>query len=136
MPHYGFRWGPEDNAKAISAATGMKCTAEMLVDAHRRRRLLELAYIKLCERVFGEMEEIPFKLLMPKPDGRSKGSILDIAKIPGVTNRYYELMGIDPWTHLPTRQELERLRMKDVADTLDKAAAAEEAPAKSPKRKK
>lgn len=124
-------WGPEEVAKAITAATGTKCTSETLVDAHRRRRLLEFAYIKLCERAFGEKEEIPFKIVQPRPDGRFKGATIDIGKVPEVTNRYYELMCIDPWTRLPLRTELERLGMKDVADTLDKAAAAEEAPAEA-----
>jgi hypothetical protein len=54
-------------------------------------------------------------------------------------------MGIDPWTHLPKREELERLGLKDVADMLDnleeKAAALDETPVeatpvKSPKRRK
>jgi len=107
--------------------------------------LLEFAYIKLCERAFNEPEEIAFKVLQPRPDGRFKGAVIDIEKIPQVTNRYYELMGIDPWTRLPKREELERLGLKDVADMLDnleeKAAVAEEAPAeatpaKSPKRRK
>jgi aldehyde:ferredoxin oxidoreductase len=133
-------WGPEEVAKAVTAATGTKCTAVMLNDAHRRRRLLEFAYIKLCERAFGEMEEIPFKIVQPRPDGRFKGAVIDLGKVPEVTSRYYELMCIDPWTRQPTRQELERLGMKDVADTLEKAeekaAAAEEAPTKSPKRRK
>jgi len=138
-------WGPEEVAQAITAATGTKCTAEMLNDAHRRRRLLEFAYIKLCERVFNEPEEIAFKVLQPRPDGRFKGAVIDIGRAPEVTNRYCELMGIDPWTRLPTRQELERLGMKDVADMLDsleeKAAVPEETlveatPAKSSKRRK
>lgn len=145
LHHWGFWWGPEENAQAISAATGMTCTAEMLLDAHRRRRLLELTHIKLCERAFGEIEPIPFKMLRPKPDGQFKGYALDIEKIPQVTNRYYEIMGIDPWTHLPKREELERLGLKDVADMLDnleeKAAALDETPVeatpvKSPKRRK
>jgi hypothetical protein len=84
-------------------------------------------------------------MLMPKPDGQFKGAFLDIEKIPQVTNRYYEIMGIDPWTHLPKREELERLGLKDVADMLDnleeKAAALDETPVeatpvKSPKRRK
>jgi aldehyde:ferredoxin oxidoreductase len=127
MPHYGFRWGPEDNAQAISAASGIKCTTEMILDAHRRRRLLELAHIRLCYRAFGEKMELPLKLLMPKPDGRSKGSSLDLAKIPQVSQRYCELMGIDPETQLPKRAELERLGLKDVADMLDGLDSKEKA---------
>jgi hypothetical protein len=57
---------------------------------------------------------------------------LDTAKIPRVTSRYYELMGIDPWTRQPKREELEELELKDVTDMLDKleekAVIPEEAP--------
>ena len=56
---------------------------------------------------------------MPKPDGQFQGAFLEIAEIPEVTNRYYELMGIDAWTRLAKREELERLGVKDVADMLE-----------------
>ena len=117
----------------------------MLVDAHRRRRLLELAYHQLCVRAFGEQEEIALKMLVPRPDGHFKGATIDIEKALQVLSRYCELMGVDPATKLPLRSELERLGLKDVADMLDnleeKAAATEETPveatpAKSPKRRK
>jgi aldehyde:ferredoxin oxidoreductase len=145
VPQAGCWWGPEEIARAISAATGMDCTTDMIIDSHRRRRLLELAYVRLCERVFNEPEELALKILVPRPDGHFKGATIDIGKIPEVTNRYYEIMGIDPWTRLPKREELERLGLKDVADMLEKLeenpAATEETPveatpAKSPKRRK
>ena len=56
---------------------------------------------------------------MPKPDGQFQDAFLDTPKIPQVTNRYYELMGIDAWTRLAKREELERLGVKDVADMLE-----------------
>jgi aldehyde:ferredoxin oxidoreductase len=119
MPHYGFRWGPEDNARAISAATGTNCTNEVILDAHKRRRLLELTHVRLSYRAFGEPMSLPSKLLLPKPDGRSKGSHLDLGKVPQVARGYCELMGIDPDTQLPTRKELERLGLNDVANMLE-----------------
>jgi aldehyde:ferredoxin oxidoreductase len=141
-PHlYGW-WGPEDMARAISTATGMNCTTEMLLDAHRRRRLLELTYCELCRRALGEQEEISPKMLQPRPDGHFKGAVLEFGKIPQVTNRYYEVMGIDPVTRLPSRKELERLGLQDVADMLESLeleetpATPEEAPhEESPKRR-
>jgi aldehyde:ferredoxin oxidoreductase len=119
IPQCGCWWGPEEIAQAITAATGTSCTAEMLVDAHRRRRLLELTYWELCHRALGEPEEIPLKILQPRPDGYFKGWTMDFVKIAQVANRYYELMGIDPVTHFPTTRELERLGLKDVADRLE-----------------
>lgn len=118
-PQFGMWWGPKEIAKAITAVTGDETTEEMVVNAHRRRRLLELTYWKLCERSFGEKDEIPIKFLKPRPDGRFKGHIFNIAKIPITVNRYFELMGIDPETQLPKRAELERLGLKDVADMLE-----------------
>jgi hypothetical protein len=70
---------------------------------------------------------LPLKLLMPKPDGRSKGSSLDLGKIPQLSQRYCELMGIDSETQLPKRAELERLGLKDVADMLDGLDSREKA---------
>jgi len=119
LPQTGCWWGPEDIARAISVATGMSCTTEMLLDAHRRRRLLELTYLRLCYDALGEQEEISLKLLQPRPDGYFKGWIADFEKVLQVTNRYYELMGIDPATGLPLRKELERLGLKDAADRLE-----------------
>ena len=69
-----------------------------------------------------EKDSIPVKLMKPRPDGKFKGQMFNLAKMPITINRYYEIMGIDPETHVPTRKELERLGMKDVADMLDKRA--------------
>lgn len=118
IPQCGCWWGPEEVAQAITATTGTSCTAEMLINAHRRRRLLELAYWELCHRAIGEPEEIPLKILEPRPDGYFKGWAMDFVKIPQVADRYYQLMGIDPVTRLPLTKELERLGLKDVADRL------------------
>jgi aldehyde:ferredoxin oxidoreductase len=119
VPQAGVWWGPGEIAQAITAATGVDTTREMLVDAHRRRRLLELTYFKLCERAFGVRDAPPIKLIKPRPDGKFKGAKFNLGKMPKTVSRYYELMGMDPLTQLPTRQELERLGMNDVADMLD-----------------
>ncbi|MFC2027236.1 aldehyde ferredoxin oxidoreductase N-terminal domain-containing protein [Chloroflexota bacterium] len=119
LPQVGCWWGPEDVARAITAATGTECTTELLVNAHKRRRLLELTYMQLCYRAFGEQDEIPMKLLRPRPDGYFKGAIADFERVLQVMNRYYELMGIDPVTCLPLREELEKLGLVDVADMLE-----------------
>jgi aldehyde:ferredoxin oxidoreductase len=118
-PHT-FGWlSPEEIARAVSAATGTDCSTEMLLDAHRRRRLLELAYHQLCVRAFGVPYSIPVKLAKPRPDGHYKGAKFNLAKMPQVIKRYCELMGLDPETRLPLRSELARLGMHDVADMLE-----------------
>ena len=87
--------------------------------------MLELAHIRLSYQAFGEKMDLPLKLLMSKPDGRAKGTSLDLGKIPQVSQKYCELMGIDPETQLPKRMELERLGMKDVADKLEDSDSKE-----------
>jgi len=119
VPQAGMWWGPAEVAQAVTAATGTSTTRDMIVNAHRRRRLLELTYCKLCERAFGERDEMPLKLMKPRPDGKFKGQAFNLGKLPVTVNRYFELMGIDPETQLPKRAELERLGLKDVADRLD-----------------
>jgi len=119
LVYAGAQFKIEDVVRAISATTGSDCTAEMLVNAHRRRRLLELAYAQLCYRAIGEEEEICVRGLEPRPDGLFKGYKIDVEKLPQVMAKYYDLMGIDMDTMLPKRKELERLGMKDVADMLE-----------------
>ena len=104
---------------------------------------MELAHSQLCARAFGEAEEIPWKLLRPKPDGYAKGVSIDFEKMPLVTNRYFELIGVDPVTRLPLRSELERLGLKDVADRLEElqpqeapATPEETSPQESPEKRK
>ena len=120
LPGWGAGWGIEDMAQAISAATGMNCTTEMLMDAHKRRRLLEMTHSQLCDRAHQIEEVFPVQMLEPKQDGQFEGHMIDIEKLPQVILRYFELMGIDPDTHLPLREELERLGLDDVADMLGK----------------
>jgi hypothetical protein len=78
-----------------------------------------MTHVQLSYRALGEPMTLPTKLLLPKPDGRSQGSFLDLGKVPQVARGYCELMGIDPDTQLPTRKELERLGMNDVANMLE-----------------
>jgi len=125
VPQAGMWWGPSEVAQAVAAATGTSTTSEMVVDAHKRRRLLELTYCKLCERAFGERDEMPLKLMKPRPDGKFKGHTFNLGKLPVTVNRYFELMGIDAETQLPRRAELERLGLKEVADMLQGAHSKE-----------
>jgi aldehyde:ferredoxin oxidoreductase len=114
-------------AEAINAATGMSFTPDTLTDAHKRRRLLEMTHIQLCNRAHEVEEFFPVKMLEPKKDGKFAGHAIDIEKLPQVIVRYFELMGIDPDTHLPLRSELERLDLGDVADMLEEKGLVESA---------
>jgi hypothetical protein len=53
------------------------------------------------------------------------GWTIDFAEIAQVANQYYELMGVDPATHLPTTKELLRLGLKDVAERLERLQSRE-----------
>ncbi len=118
LPHGGAWWNPDRIAQAITAGTGLNCSEDRLLETVQRRRMLELAYHELCRRVVIEEDVLPFRLLKKRPDGYYKGEEVDLEKLYQVVERYCEIRGLDPDTLLPTRKELERLGISDVADRL------------------
>ena len=121
LPHAGFWWGPEENARAIEAVTGVPCPTERLLDAIQRRRLLEISYHHLCTEARGDEEVSPSKLIQKwlNRDGIYEGDVPEIEKFHLVVEKYYELRGCDPDTEIPTRRELARLGLDEVADRLE-----------------
>ena len=134
-PHAGCTWDTEDTAAAIRAATGEPCTTEMLLEAIQRRRLLEASYNILCERINGEVPEIPGALVRgsmePIPDGPFKGQEWDDEASEQVGEDYCELRGCDPDTGVPTREALEKVGLKDLADKLEASEPEDVHPAES-----
>lgn len=118
----GLRTNIDDLAKWIRAATGMDCTSEMLVDAAGRKRLLEASYNVLCERLIGEKPYVSQywmnRGLAPVTGGYYKGDVVNLEKMFPVALEYYKLRGYDS-NGVPTREELERRGLKDVADRLE-----------------
>jgi aldehyde:ferredoxin oxidoreductase len=132
----GTRGGLELFSQWLTAATGTKYTAEKLKEVIHRKRMLELSYYLMCERLVGE-EIVPspkFHWFVPRPDGHFKGKswASDLEGSVKAGNEYSELWGVDPDTGVPTREGLERLGLKGMADRLDAVlnpSGAETAPA-------
>jgi hypothetical protein len=83
---------------------------------------VELAYYHLCGKARGE-EEITsqrmFEVLINR-DGHYAGQAPDLEKLPTVTDNYYKGRGCDPDTGIPTRKNLEKYGLADIADRLEK----------------
>jgi len=56
----------------------------------------------------------------PVPDGPNKGKRLDRAMFEKMLDEYYEVVGWDKETGVPTRATLESLGLKDIADDLER----------------
>jgi len=124
-PHAGCTWDTDDTAEAISAATGNLCTTDMLLEVIQRERLLESSYNILCERMIGEFPEIPAALVLSSSeaiaDGPFQGQEWDIDASEQTGEEYAEIRGCDPDTGVPTREALEKVGLKDLADKLEES---------------
>jgi len=118
LEHYGVKFGVEHYAQWLSAATGNKYTPEELRKAAHKTRTLVDAYNVVCALMIGEkpVVSIPIESLtvFPQP-----GRPTDSEELKKVQNDYCRMRGYDPETGIPTREELEKLGLKDVADKLE-----------------
>jgi aldehyde:ferredoxin oxidoreductase len=118
LEHYGVKFGVEHYAQWLSAATGNKYTPEELRKAAHKTRTLVDAYNVLCALMIGEkpVVSIPIESLtvFPQP-----GRPTDPEELKKVQDDYCRMRGYDPETGIPTREELEKLGLKDVADKLE-----------------
>ncbi len=116
---FGTRGGVDEVSKWISATTGTEITSEKLLEVIHRKRLLELSYSIMCEKKVSA--DVPFPKLARRKDGfwlDSKEDKVDPAKIEQASEDYYAIRGCDPKTGIPTREVLEKLKLKDVAEKL------------------
>jgi len=124
-PHIGCVWDVEQTAAAIAAATGEPCTTEKLLETVQRRRLLELSYNLLCERMVGDLADMSPALMRiniePVPDGPFKGQAWDMDASMQAGEEYCNLRGVNPDTGVPNREALEKAGLKDVADKLEES---------------
>ena len=118
LEHYGVKFGVEHYAQWLSAATGNPYTPEELRKAAHKTRTLVDAYNVLCALMIGEkpVVSIPIESLtvFPQP-----GRPTDPKELKKVQDDYCRIRGYDPETGIPTREELEKLGLKDVADKLE-----------------
>jgi aldehyde:ferredoxin oxidoreductase len=111
-------------SKAIEYATGTKFSKENLLEIGERAYQIERAVIAL--RGIKREDDMPnFKNLNEEcPGDHPTGPVplppIDREKFELILDKYYELRGWDD-QGIPTRECLEKLDLKEVADTLEKA---------------
>jgi aldehyde:ferredoxin oxidoreductase len=125
LEHYGINFGTTiDNTRWLAAATGIKYTADELRQTASRIRTLIDAYNVLCARMIGEkaVAAKPIEALFSFPQA---GRPTDPQELRMVQEDYCTIRGYDSKTGVPTREKLEKLGLKDVADRLATSAKNE-----------
>jgi aldehyde:ferredoxin oxidoreductase len=119
-------FSPEGEAKLLSLATGMEISVNEMLKVGERVRNLERAIMvregrrrkddTLGEAYFKE----PVKFSVPGPDGVfiPQTRKIEREKFEKLKEHYYKERGWNPDTGIPTRQKLEELNLKKVADEL------------------
>jgi len=107
-------------AEVLSALTGVEFSTDRLHQSCDRIYNVERAY--LAKHGIRREDDVPPRhfLETPLPDGPSKGRTIDREKFEALKDAFYELRGSDKKTGAPTRETLEKLGLKYVADDLEK----------------
>lgn len=118
-----FVWDPGDVERAqslaemYSAVTGNDMSADQVMTTGERITNLERAF-NVREGLTREDDALPKRFLEePIKDGPSKGQVVNLDLM---LDEYYEARGWDLASGFPTRQKLEGLGLKAVADELDR----------------
>jgi len=107
-------------AEVFSAATGIEMSGKDLLKAAERVYNVERAFI-VREGVRRKDDYPPNREFEdPLPSGPMKDSLLDRDKYDALLTDYYRAHGWDERDGIPTREKLEELDLKDVADALEK----------------
>ncbi|MFC1965235.1 aldehyde ferredoxin oxidoreductase C-terminal domain-containing protein, partial [Chloroflexota bacterium] len=107
-------------AELLAAITGVDFNEELLIQACDRVYCVEKAY-NVREGNRREDDNPPSQFFeRPIWDGPNKGFQLDKVKFGELKDYYYELEGWDKKSGAPSREALERLSLKYIADELEK----------------
>lgn len=107
-------------AKLFQAVTGKKMTHKMLIQLGEKIRTLERAF-EAREGLTRKDDALPEKLFNePVKGGALDGHTANREMWEQMKDDYYALRGWDKKTGNPTRETLEKLKLKDVADDLEK----------------
>ena len=125
--HFNTIWGNLDlidlpqMAELYSAATGWQTSVKDLKKMAERQLNLEKAF-NLRFTNFDRKDDMPTArdLSEPIPTGPMAGWKMDRRKFNGMLDDYYDLHGWNRKTSFPTRKTLVGLKLKDVADDLEK----------------
>ena len=119
----------QDYADLLSAATGVDFTSEDLVKATERQNLLQRAFNAREGR--RRRNDYPGALrwqlehnMEQHPSYRDRKLPMDVDAYGKLLDEYYKLRGCDLETGIPTREKLEELGLKDVADDLERRQLA------------
>jgi len=117
----GYAYPPifyfKDLAGAVRAATGMKVTEKSLRTTGERIVNLQRAY-NIREGLSRRDDKLPARFTEePSPDGPCRGQKV---KLEMMLDEYYQTRGWDVKTGLICRGKLEQLKLKNVADSLEK----------------
>jgi aldehyde:ferredoxin oxidoreductase len=100
----------------FNLVTGKDWEADQLLKVSERVRNLERMF-DVRQGLTRADDSLPKKFFeQPLSKGRYKGEVLDREKFEQMKDEYYELRGWDKKTGIPTREKLEELDLKDVAD--------------------
>jgi aldehyde:ferredoxin oxidoreductase len=110
--------GPADIAEMFSLATGVSCDEESILRAGRRILTLEKCF-NTQEGADRSHDDLPWKTMnIPAPSGPAKRTMHSGEKLGTMLDEYYLLHGWDRSTSWPTRQTLEDLGLREVAERL------------------
>ena len=106
-------------ARLYAAATGIEMSEDEMMLTGRRVCTLEKAF-NVTRGATREHDNLPWRLMNEgAASGPLKGEKNSQKELDGMLDRYYELHGWDNKTSWPTRETLEMLKLKDVADYLE-----------------
>lgn len=114
----------EDFAKLLEATTGVNYTLQSVVQAGEREMCLERAFN--ARQGIRRIDDYPppfyweLKYGQRHPRIDYKAIPIDVKTYDKLLDEYYEWRGCDLETGIPTRQKLEQLGLRDVADDLAK----------------
>ena len=111
-------WGVGDFInELLTAATGISFTKEKLDEIGERIFNLERAF-NIREGFSRKDDNLPLRLLTePLKEGPAKGYVVSLEPM---LNEYYKVRGWDVKTGVPTKEKLEELGLKDVAEELER----------------
>lgn len=100
----------------FNLVTGKDWEVDQLLKVSERVRNLERMF-DVRQGLTRADDSLPKKFFeQPLSKGRYKGEVIDKEKFEQMKDEYYELRGWDKKTGIPTREKLEELDLKDVAD--------------------
>lgn len=105
-------------AKLASLVTGLNISAVKLKEICDRGWMVERAF-SIREGITSAHDIPSARFFEPVPSGPLRGSKLDEKQFKELLKAYYEKKGFDVNTGIPTRETLERLGLKKVADELE-----------------